>query len=150
MNIDNADRIKRIKALFYPGAVLMALGALVFVLAGKDLPAFLCGLVLVIWFMVFQMAGFMRIQFAIAENVITLRYYPAVKFGRKEYQSIEFPAGTLHDVVVEKSFFGLVSDLVLVVRTRRGIAEYPPVSLAAVSKKERQKMEQALRELLPH
>jgi hypothetical protein len=148
MITNNTQRIKQIKRLFYPGAVLMALAALAFILAGEDLPALIIGIVLIFWFLVFQLTDFQYIEFGIEENKLFLRYYPAVKFGRKEYQTIEFPVNTLHDYVFEKSFFGLVRDLTLVVRTRRGIAEYPSVSLAAVSKADQLKMEQTLREIL--
>jgi hypothetical protein len=43
---------------------------------------------------------------------------------------------------------GLVYDLVLVVKTKRGSAEYPPVSFAAVSKTNRLHIEKYLRTLL--
>jgi hypothetical protein len=41
-----------------------------------------------------------------------------------------------------------MSDITLVVKTKRGIAEYPSVSLSAVAKSDRQKMFNALDQLL--
>ena len=77
-----------------------------------------------------------------------LRYYSVVKFGRKDYNTIEFPVNTLVDYRLEKSFFGLVYDLILIIKTSRGIAEYPPVSMAALTLTEQQKIIQQLKTLL--
>jgi hypothetical protein len=104
--------------------------------------------ILVVWFLVFQAIDFQYIYFSTNDDKIILRFYPAVKFGRKEYQTIEFPSNLLHEYTIEKSVFGMVEDLVLLVRTKRGVAEYPSVSMAALSKADRQKIDRSLREIL--
>jgi hypothetical protein len=48
----------------------------------------------------------------------------------------------------DNSVFGEKSDVTLVVRTKKGIAEYPSVSLSAMSKTDRQKMASAFNEIL--
>jgi len=148
MTTDNSKTIKLIKRIFYPGAILMAVATVIFIFTGNDLTALICGVVLVIWFLVFQTADFEYIQFVVENNKVVLRYYQVIKFGRKDYQSIEFPVKTLHDFVIEKSLFGLVNDLTLVIKTKSGIAEYPSISLAAVKKADQLKIEQTLKELL--
>ncbi len=148
MITDNSAQIKRIKRVFYPGAILMALVTFALILTGRDLLALVCGLALVGWFVVFQLADIQFIQFGVEAGRVVLRHYPAVKFGRKDYKSIEFPVNILHDFIIEKSFSGLVRDLILVVRTKQGIAEYPPVSLTGVSREEQLKIERRLRDLL--
>lgn len=110
--------------------------------------ALLAAGILVVWFLVFQAIDFQYIYFSTDDDKIILRFYPAVKFGRKEYQTIEFPSNLLHDYTIEKSVFGMVEDLVLLVRTKRGVAEYPSVSMAALSKSDRQKIKRSLQELL--
>jgi hypothetical protein len=77
-----------------------------------------------------------------------LRFYPAVKFGRKDYQTIEFATNLLHEYTIEKSMFGLVNDLTLLVKTKKGVAEYPSISMAALSKSDQVKIEKTLKELL--
>jgi len=61
---------------------------------------------------------------------------------------MEFPLATLYDYRFEKSLFGLVHDLVLVVRTRQGLADYDPVSLAALSVEEQRQIEAELKRIL--
>lgn len=144
MIIENSKRIRRIKTLFYLGVGLLALAALVFILTGLDLFALISGGVVVIWFLVFQYADFQYIWFTAAEKRVILRFYQAVKYGRKDYQTIEFPVDLLQSYRFENAVFGLVKDLILVVRTRKGVAEYPPVSLAALSGREREQLEEIL------
>lgn len=148
MVVENSKKIKRITRLFYLGAVIMALASLVFFLLGHDVPGFIAAGLVIIWFLVFQTADFQYLYFEISEGKLILRYYQAVKFGRKDYSGIEFPVSTLYEYHFEKSFFGLVYDLVIAVKTKKGVAEYPPVSFAAVSKKERVLVEEILKNLL--
>lgn len=144
MNIDNADRIKGIKRVFYLICVLLAASALALISLDQPGRALMAGGILVVWFLIFQAIDFQYIQFIYSPEKITLRYYPAVKFGRKDYQTIEFPSHLLYNYSVEKSLFGLVNDLVLRVKTKRGVAEYPSVSMAALSKADQEKIRAAL------
>ncbi|GEM_PF-227571 len=148
MIIENSKRIRRIKALFYLGMGLLALAALVFVFLEMDTYVFIAIGIVIVWFLVFQYADFQYIWFSLEEKRVRFRFYQVVKFGRRDYQTIEFPAELLHSYRFEKAVFGLVKDLVLVVRTRQGVAEYPPLSLAAFTAGEREQLEQILREIL--
>jgi len=148
MIVDNSERIKHIKRLFYMISVLLLIsGAALLYLdqTGRALVAF--G-ILVVWFLVFQAIDFQYIHFSNEEGKLVIRFYPAVKFGRKDYQTIEFPSNLLHEYTIEKSMFGTVNDLTLLVKTKRGVAEYPSISMAALSKSDQLKIEQTLRGLL--
>lgn len=149
MIVNNSGRIRWIKRFFYLGAVLMIVAILILVWLNRDLAAILTGFGVVAWFLIFQFADFEYIEFGLEEGQLFLRYYQVVKFGRKDYNRIEFPANLLKSYVLEKSLAGLVRDLVIVVKTKRGAAEYPPVSLAALSKAEVAKIEETLRLCLP-
>jgi hypothetical protein len=148
MITENSGRIRRIKQLFYFGAGLMALASLIFFLTGEDVYGFVAAGMVVAWFLVFQFVDFQYVHVETGNVKLTLRYYPATTFGRKDYSTIEFPLAIFYDFKVEKSVFGLVNDLVLVVKTNRGVAEYDPVSMAAVSREEQRQLEQHLRTLL--
>jgi hypothetical protein len=63
---------------------------------------------------------------------IVLRYYKAVSLGNPRFNEIEFPQTMLKKAFFENSVFGKLSDFTLVVKTKRGVAEYPSVSLSAV------------------
>lgn len=110
--------------------------------------ALIAGGILIVWFLIFQAIDFQYIHFSSDAGKLTLRFYPAVKFGRKDYQTIEFATSLLHEYTIEKSFFGLVNDLTLLVKTKRGVAEYPSVSMAGLSKSDQLKIENTLKELL--
>ena len=148
MIVDNQHRINRLKKLFYFGAAVFAVSSLLFFLWRKDAFGFIAAGVLLAWFLAWQFIDFQYINFALSDEKLTLRYYSIVRFGGKSYQSIEFPVRSFYDYRLESSVFGLVNDLILVTRAPRGIAEYPPVSLAALNREQRRLIEHHLRELL--
>jgi hypothetical protein len=147
MTVDNTSRIKLIKRLFYMICVMLVAAFAALMFLDQIGRALLAAGILVVWFLVFQAIDFQYIYCNIDDIKITLRYYPAVKFGRKDYQAIEFPVNIFHEFIVEKSMFGLVNDLTLLVKTKRGVAEYPSVSMAALSKADQQEIENSLRSL---
>jgi hypothetical protein len=148
MITENISRIRQIKRLFYIGAAAWAVASLVFFLVGLDLYGFIAAGILIVWFLAFQYVDFQYIWFDINNGKLTLRYYSIVKFGRKDYSTIEFPVQAFSGYRLEKSVFGLVNDLILIVKTKRGEAEYPSVSLAAVNRQEWQQIENQIRTLL--
>lgn len=148
MIIENTKRVKLIKRIFYIGAAIWAISSLSCFLAGKDIFGFLGAGMLVVWFFFFLFIDFQYIFFELNNGKLILRYYPVVKFGRREYNTIEFPEKNLFDYRLEKSVFGQVSDLILIIKTSRGYADYPPVSMAALDKTEQQSIIQQLRTLL--
>jgi hypothetical protein len=68
--------------------------------------------------------------------------------GKTEFSSIEFPQKVLKEAYFENSVFGKMSDVTLVIQTKKGVAEYPPVSLSAVSLIDRRKIKTALIEII--
>jgi len=148
MIVSNQHRIDRLKKLFYLGAAVWAVSSLLFFLVRMDLWGFISAGFLFVWFLAWQFIDFQYINFELSDEKLTLRYYSIVRFGRKNYQSIEFPVRSFYDYRLENSVFGLVNDLILVTRAPRGIAEYPPVSLAALNREERRLIEHHLRDLL--
>jgi hypothetical protein len=144
MTVDNTKKIKLLKRIFYIGAAIWAISSLCCFLIGKDLVGFLTAGMLVIWFLAFQFIDFQYILFELSNNRLSLRYYPVVKFGRRDYSSIEFPVSNLYDYRLEKSVFGLVDDLILIVKTKQGVAEFPPVSMAALNHTEQQTIKEQL------
>jgi hypothetical protein len=148
MIVDNSERIKHIKRLFYMISVLLVVSGAALLYLDQTGRALIALGVLVVWFLVFQAIDFQYIHFSSEKEKLVLRFYPAVKFGRKDYQTIEFPTNLLHEYTIEKSMFGTVNDLTILVKTKRGVAEYPSISMAALSKSDQMKIEKALRELL--
>ncbi len=148
MIIDNTSRIKQIKRFFYLISGMLVISAIALLYLDQIGRALIAGGVLVVWFLIFQAIDFQYFYFALESDKLTVRFYPAVKFGRKDYQTIEFSTKVLHDFIMEKSLFGLVNDLTLLVKTKRGVAEYPSISLAAVPRDDQEKIVNILKQIL--
>jgi len=101
-----------------------------------------------LWFVYFLVADYQFIEYNDENNKIRLRFYKAISFGSPKFSEIEFPHQVLKKVIFDDSIFGKMSDITLIVKTKRGVAEYPSVSLAAVKKEDRQKMADSLNNLL--
>lgn len=92
--------------------------------------------------------NFQYIRYMVEKNKLIFRYYSVFAFNRN-YQSIEIPIEHLRKVEVFKVLFGLKWDLRFTVRIRQGIAEYPLVSLSAVPFRDRRKILEQLKGLVP-
>ena len=101
-----------------------------------------------IWFLYFHVADFQFIEYSDEEKKIILRYFKVVRFGKSEYNSIEFPKQILYNAHFENSIFGKLSDVTFIIKTKRGIAEYPSVSLSAVSKEDRKRIQTSVNQIL--
>jgi hypothetical protein len=141
MTITNKKQTIFLKRLFFLVSVVIALTALALFLFDFILYALALVGVFALWFLFFQVADYQYIEFHDADSKILLRYYKAVRLGNTSFNSIEFPQHMLYNAHFENSLFGKMSDLTLVVKTKRGIAEYPSVSLTALPKKERLKLQ---------
>jgi hypothetical protein len=148
MIVANNKRATRLKRVFFLISLLMAVFMLVMFLTDKLLVALLTGGTFIIWYLVFIFLDFQYIEYISENGKVILRYYPAIKFGRKDYNMVEIGWGNLYDIKMETTFFKLVSDLTFIVKTKRGIAEYPEVSLSALSQADRKRIEDDLNRLL--
>ena len=144
MTISNKKQTVFLRRLFFLVSLVIALVALVLFLLDYILYVFIMAGVFAFWFLFFQIADYQFIEFSDANDKVLLRYYKVVHFGKISFNSIEFPYKILYNARFDNSVFGKLSDLTLVVRTRRGIAEYPSVSLTALSERERKKIHGAL------
>lgn len=150
MRINNKNRAVKFKRTFFLVSVVIAIGALLFFLFDMTGTALICIGVFSLWYLYFHVADYQFVEFKNENGRVMLRYYKAVSFGRPRFNEIEFPQNMLRKVFFENSVFGKMSDLTLVVKTKRGAAEYPSVSLSAVHFEDRLKIAQSLNELLSH
>ncbi len=142
--INNKEKSIFLRRLFYLVSIAIALGALALFLLDYTLYGILMVAVFAFWFLFFQIADYQSVEFKVSDKKIFLRYYKIVHFGKRSFNSIEFPPQMLYNAHFENSIFGKLSDLTLVVKTRRGIAEYPSVSLSAMPLEGRRKMQEEL------
>jgi hypothetical protein len=149
MKIDNKKSATRLKRLFYLVSVFIALCALaLFLLLDLTIYGIAVVAVFSLWYLFFHVADYQFIEYSDDNGKILLRYFRVVRFGKGEYNSIEFPQQLLQNAYFEHSVFGKMSDLTFIVKTKRGIAEYPSVSLSAVPRADRKKMQASLNKIL--
>ena len=148
MIIKNKKKVAFLRRLFFLVSLAIALIALALFLTDYTLYAIGTVGVFAIWFLYFQVADYQYIEFSDENGKILLRYYKAVKFGKTEFNSIEFPQNLLYNAVFNDSMFGKMTDLTLIIKTRRGIAEYPQVSLTGLPREDRKNIQAKLTRLL--
>jgi hypothetical protein len=148
MRIKNKKRAVKFKRIFFLGSAATALAALLFFFLDMLGGALLSIGVFSLWYLYFHVADYQIIEFNNENGRIVLRYYKAISLGGVKFNEIEFPQNMLRKAFFEDSFFGKMSDLTLVVKTKRGAAEYPSVSLSALNKDDRQKMADSLNDIL--
>ena len=148
MQISNKEKAIKYRRIFFIFSVVIALLSLVLFLL--DYTFFgLAGVgVFSLWYLYFHVADYQFVEYSDGDGKIRLRYYKAVSFGTKSYHAIEFPQNILQNAHFENTIFGELSDLTFFVRTKRGIAEYPSVSLSAVPAGDRRRMKESLERML--
>lgn len=148
MRINNRKRAVVFKRIFFLVSVFLAVAALVFFLFDKIVLALISIGVFSLWYLYFHVADYQFVEFSDDKDRILLRYFKSISFGKPHYNEIEFPQYVLKKAHFENSIFGENSDLTLIVKTKKGIAEYPSVSLSALDKTDRNKMKASLNEIL--
>jgi hypothetical protein len=148
MTIKNTEKVSKIKKIFFLVSIAIALGILALFLLNHVMYA-LAGLgIFSMWYLYFHVADYQYIEYSDDADKIILRYYKVISFTGKAYNSIEFPQYRLRKALFENSFFGNLSDLTLVIKTDRGIAEYPTVSLAGLNIEDRKRIQESLNSIL--
>ncbi|MCY1721456.1 hypothetical protein OU798_13960 [Prolixibacteraceae bacterium Z1-6] len=148
MKITNRKATTRLKRIFFMVSGVIAIAALGLLMLDLIIYAFGAIGVFSIWFIFFLVADYQYIEYIDEKNKIVLRYYKAIGFGKNEFNSIEFPVAILKNAQFENSIFGKLSDLTLFIKTKRGIAEYPTVSLSALPLEDRIRIQESLRKIL--
>ena len=92
--------------------------------------------------------NFQYVRFTIDNEKIITRYYSIFAVDRM-FRMFEFPIGQLHKVEVRTYLLGLKCELRFTVRVRKGLADYPWISLSAIPFRLRTKLINALNNLVP-
>jgi len=148
MTIKNTEKVSKIKKIFTMVSMAIALGITALFLLDHVMFALAGVGVFSIWYLYFHVADYQYIEYSDDDDKIILRYYKMINLGGKTYNSIEFPKYRLKKANFENSFFGKLSDLTLVIKTDRGIAEYPTVSLAGLNVEDRECIQESLNSII--
>lgn len=146
MEFSNQKRIRKIKRTFNLSGIAIAAVGLIFLWLKNDTAVLITAAVFAVYVGVAQFANLCYIFFSTENGKVLIRYYPVISILKKEYDAVEFPQQALLNFQVERGLG--FSDLTIAIRTKRGIAEYPSISLAALSKGEIEQIRQALIEIM--
>ncbi len=80
-------------------------------------------------------------------NKFILRYFSLRPFADKK-NAIEFSKAEFHNYEINVSALGLRKDLVIYRKTPKGLAKYPPVSITALDRSDREKMLSSFQKLV--
>ena len=146
MEISNQKRSKRIKQSFNITGIVIVIVGLILLWLKKDTAVLVTAGVFALYVGIAQFANLCFVNFSTDNGRIRIKYYPVISILKKEYESIEFAHQALFQFDIENSMG--FSDLSIAIKTKRGIAEYPSISLAAMSKTEIDQIRVALTEIL--
>ena len=146
MEISNQKRSKQIKRSFNITGVVIVIIGLIFLWMKIDIAVMITVGVFVVYVGISQFANLCYVYFSTANEKILIKYYPIISILKKEYESIEFSHKSLVGFHVERAMG--FADLQIVIKTKRGIAEYPSISLAALSKSQVEQIKSALTEIM--
>jgi len=146
MELSNKKRTVKIKRVFNLSMVTLLLVTLFFVWKENNAGALIAGGILILSVIVMQFFQINYIYYSSEGGKILVRYYPIIAFFGKEYSSVEFDQSLLYFAKVKR--IGMFSDLYVAIKTAKGIAEYPEISLVGLSKNEIALIERDLNSIL--
>jgi len=146
MEISNQKRSKYIKRFFILTGLITVAASQLLLWYKNELAVIIMAIFFALYVVVFLFANFCYVSFSAAHDKVIIKYYPVISFLKRNYKTIEFTYQSLLNFQIEKGLG--FSDLTIAVKTKRGIAEYPSISLAAMSKAEIEQIRQALSEIM--
>jgi hypothetical protein len=146
MEISNQKRSKKIKQVFNTTGIVIALVALILLWLKKDTLVLITAGVFALYVGISLFINLCYINFNTDNGKVLIRYYPILSILKKEYESIEFDHQTLVNFQIENAMG--FADLLIAIKTKRGIAEYPSISLSALTKAEIEQIRVALTEIM--
>lgn len=146
MEFSNQKRTKKIKRIFNITGIAIVLIGLAFLWFKMDTSVLITVGVFAVYVGISVYANLCYIFFSTENGKVLIRYYPIISLLKKEYDSVEFAQSALINFQIERALG--FADLDIAIRTKRGIAEYPTISLAALSKAEIEQIRSALLEIM--
>jgi len=146
MEISNQQRSKQIKRTFNITGIFIVLVGLTFLWLKNDTAVLITAGVFALYVGASLYANLCYVNINAGNGKVLIRYYPLFSILKKEYESIEFAQKALINFQIEKAMG--FADLTIVIKTKRGIAEYPSISLAALSKAEIEQVRVVLTEIM--
>ncbi len=92
--------------------------------------------------------NYQYIRFSDDGDFIVFRYFTSGIFGGRK-NSVEINKATFTGYKIEKSYLGLRQNLILYQKFKEGVAQYPPIYISILTKKEKSKIFRSLDSCVP-
>jgi hypothetical protein len=153
MKIDNQRTIYRIwlrkliNTIIFTAAIVIVMFLNIFDSPGSVITKYHIIIAISLVFIILSVIGALRnpyyFHFNDINDVLVFRYYPVGIFNSRK-NSIEIPKQHFVKFEIRKFFLGMEEKLILYQVFRKKVANYPPISLSALSKREKEKLFLAL------
>ena len=146
MELSNQNRSRQIKRTFNVTGIIIVLVGLILLWLKQDILVMVTAGVFAVYVGVSIFANLCYVSFSTANEKVLIRYYPILSIMKKEYGSIEFAHNLLVGFQIENTMG--FADLEIAIKTKRGVAEYPTISLSALNKSEVEQIRSTLTEIM--
>lgn len=146
MELSNQNRSRQIKRTFNVTGIIIVLVGLILLWLKQDILVMVTAGVFAVYVGVSIFANLCYVSFSTANEKVLIRYYPILSIMKKRYDSIEFAHNLLVGFQIENTMG--FADLEIAIKTKRGIAEYPTISLSALNKSEVEQIRSTLTEIM--
>jgi hypothetical protein len=116
------------------GVVLVGLGFL-FLAKSWYTPLIIDSVITIIYFYFFGTIKPSFFEMLVTEKDVKINYY-SVASAMRSYNTIEVPLKQLKGYEVKRKLGGMKKELIISIESKYGIADYPPVSITLLDKKE--------------
>jgi len=118
-----------------------------FIFTNLNLPLIVTIVLGVIYFIVFHRIKPSYFEFLVTETEIQVNFY-SVATALKNYQTVTIQRNQLKGFEMKKKMYSLKKDLILTVTSKFGLADYPPVSVSILKKRELNQIMMVLSKIL--
>jgi len=147
MDFSNREGVRKLRmALLIIGACLLLIMMVLVFMGMFTALAILAGMFLTAA-LVIVLLNFQYLRIMADKNNMIVRYYSIFSVDRM-FLMFEFPVDMLRNVEVKKHFLGLICNIRFTVVVRKGLADYPWVSLSSIPFRERSKLIMELKKLV--
>lgn len=146
MELSNQNRSRQIKRTFNVTGIIIVLVGLILLWLKQDILVMVTAGVFAVYVGVSIFANLCYVSFSTANEKVLIRYYPILSIMKKRYNSIEFAHNLLVGFQIENTMG--FADLEIAIKTKRGVAEYPTISLSALNKSEVEQIRSTLTEIM--
>ena len=128
------------------GLVLVGLGFL-FLAKSWYVPLIIDSIITIVYFYFFSYIKPSFFEMLVTEREVKVNYY-SVSSAMRSYNTIEVPLKQLRGYEVKRKLWGLKKELIISMESKYGFADFPPVSITLLNKKELSQIFHVLKKII--